>query len=157
MPKKTWAIPGDEDTAIAEDAFVAPEAVAEVDEAVFNASETLAESEIPVTAVTEVEGRWRLQWTDAVGRLHQSWSPDRLETSTLSHLAGLPPYGDDLESVLVDICVPVSMQVATLHHMNIWETKKITYQAMRDILASQGAAEFIALEARVQALGAQKG
>ena len=80
-----------------------------------------------------------------------------METSTLSHLAGLPPYGDDLESVLVDICVPVSMQVATLHWMNIWEIERITYQAIRDILASQGAAEYIALEARVQALGAQKG
>ena len=41
--------------------------------------------------------------------------------------------------------------------MNIWEIEQITYQAIRDMLAGQGAAEYIALEARVRALDAQKG
>lgn len=112
--------------------------------------------DVPVTIVTEAQGLWRVQWTDAVGRLRQSWSPHRIERGTLSSLESLPPHGDDLESVLVDICIPVSTLVATLHWMNIWEVKQITYQAMRDLLASQGGAEFIALEARVQALDAKK-
>ena len=157
MPKKTWVLPDAENDEVASDAFIAPEAIAEVEEAIFIASETPPESLVSVTVVTEVEGLWRLQWKDATGRLRQSWSPDRLETSTLSYLESLLPYGDDLESVLVDICIPVSFQVATLQWMNIWEIKRITYQSIRDMLASQGAAEYIALEARVQALDAQKG
>ena len=143
MPKLKVVEPGDVDDQATEEAEAAAAAPAEV--------------EIPVVVVTEAQGLWRLQWKDAVGRLRQSWSPDRLERSTLTHLEGLPPYGDDLETVLEDICIPVSVQVATLHWMNIWEIKQISFQALRDILTSQGAAEYIALEARVQALDAQKG
>lgn len=142
MTKSKLVEPGNEDDQVIEVAETAPAVPTEV--------------EIPVTVVGPAQNGWILQWYDAVGRLRQSWSSDRLEISTLSNLDGLPPYGSDLESVLVDICVPVSFQVATLHWMNIWEPEKITYQALRDILASQGAAEYIALEARVQALDAQK-
>ena len=150
MPKKTLVEPGDEDVEITEGAPVAPDEIVEEKEVVHAAPEAPPEDPVPVTVVSEVDGRWRLEWTDATGRLRQSWSPHRLETSTLSKLEKLPPHGDDLESALVRISIPVSEQVATLHLMNIWEIKQITYQVMRDVLASHAGAEFIALEARVQ-------
>lgn len=156
MPKRTLGLSGDEDAEIAEGVSVATEASAKVEEAVLAAPDTSRETFIPVTVVTEVDGLWRLEWTDAVGRLRQSWSPDRLERSTLSYLASLPPHGDDLATVLVEICLSIDVQVTTLHWMNIWEKSQITYQVLRDMLASRGGAEYIALEARVQALGAER-
>lgn len=110
---------------------------------------------VPVTVVTQAaNGLWRLQWKDAVGRLHQSWSPTRLERSTLEHLVSLPPHGDDFEAVVCEIKIPVDELVATLHQMNVWEYHELTYPVLRDICAGLARREFIQLNQRVQALNA---